>query len=81
MVDASTGLENVAVIGLSMATLIAPFTGLVEITAGGVLSNAAMTVLLLVMLTIQAPVPEQAPDHPVNVEPASSSAVKVTLVP
>jgi hypothetical protein len=28
-----------------------------------------------------APVPEQAPDHPANVDPAAGFSVKVTVVP
>ena len=43
--------------------------------------NIAVTVLSLVMDTVQAPAPEQAPDHPVNVEPKSGVGVNVTLVP
>jgi len=33
------------------------------------------------MLTVQLPVPVQAPLQPVNVEPAAGAAVRVTLVP
>jgi hypothetical protein len=43
--------------------------------------NVAVTVLSLVMDTVQAPAPEHAPDHPVNVEPESGVEVKITLVP
>jgi len=33
------------------------------------------------MVTLQAPVPEQAPDQPVNAEPEVGVAVSVTAVP
>jgi hypothetical protein len=33
------------------------------------------------MLTVQVPVPVQAPDQPAKVEPAPAAAVNVTLVP
>ena len=38
----------------------------------------AVTDLLEFMVTVQAPVPEQAPDQPVKVETASATAVRVT---
>ena len=38
--------------------------------------------MLLLRLTLQGPVPEHPPpDQPVNVDPASAEAVRVTLVP
>ena len=43
--------------------------------------KVAVTDLLAVMVTIQVPVPEQAPDQPAKVEPASGLAVKTTEVP
>jgi hypothetical protein len=33
------------------------------------------------IVTVQDPVPEQAPLQPVNVEPVEAAAVRVTLVP
>jgi hypothetical protein len=33
------------------------------------------------MLTVQLPVPEQAPDQPAKVAPVAGAAVSVTLVP
>jgi hypothetical protein len=33
------------------------------------------------IVTVQLPVPEQAPDHPANVEPEFGVAVSVTTVP
>jgi len=43
--------------------------------------NVAVTDALLVKVTTQVEVPLQAPDHPVNVEPAAGAAVSVTTVP
>jgi hypothetical protein len=45
------------------------------------LVKVAVTLLSEVMVTVQDPVPVQAPDHPVNVDPADAVAVNVTLVP
>ena len=43
--------------------------------------NDAVQVLSVFIVTVQVPVPEQAPLQPVNVELASAVAVKVTVVP
>jgi len=43
--------------------------------------NVAVTAWLEFIVTVQLPVPEQAPDHPVNVEPVFGAAVSVTTVP
>ena len=43
--------------------------------------NAAPTDWLAVMVTMQEPVPVQAPLHPAKVEPPAAAAVSVTLVP
>ena len=43
--------------------------------------NVAVTDLACVMVTVQVPVPEQSPDHPVKPEPVAGVAVRVTLVP
>ena len=40
----------------------------------------AVTALACVIKTAQLPVPEQAPDQPVKVEPAEAAAVRVTEV-
>lgn len=54
----------------------------VSVTAGPPLElNVAVTALAALMVTEQVPVPEQAPVHPVNVEPVPAAAVKVTTVP
>jgi len=44
MVDASIFSLNVAVMALLIATLVAPLTGLVERTVGGVVSGAAWAI-------------------------------------
>jgi hypothetical protein len=43
--------------------------------------NAAVTAWFEFIDTVQLAVPEQAPDHPANVEPALGVAVNVTTVP
>ena len=43
--------------------------------------NVAVTAALPVKVTLQVPVPVQAPDQPVNVEVAFGTAVSVTMVP
>ena len=43
--------------------------------------NVAATVRAVVMLTVQVPVPVQAPVHPAKVEPVPAEAARVTLVP
>jgi hypothetical protein len=48
---------------------------------GVALLNVAVTVLLVVMVTTQEPVPVQAPLHPVKVDPVAGVAVSVTVVP
>ena len=46
----------------------------------GVVVNVAVTLRAAVMLTVQVPVPVQAPLHPVKVDPVAAAAVRVTLV-
>ena len=43
--------------------------------------NVAVTEVLAVRVKLQVPVPIQAPDQPVNVEPVLGAAVSVTDVP
>ena len=43
--------------------------------------NVAVTAALPVKVTLQLPVPVQAPDQPANVELAFGAAVSVTIVP
>jgi hypothetical protein len=45
------------------------------------MTNVAVTLLAWVIETTQLLVPVQAPDQPVNVEPAEGDAVNVTDVP
>ena len=40
-----------------------------------------MTDLAALIVTVQVPVPVHAPDQPVNLEPAATTAVSVTEVP
>jgi hypothetical protein len=44
-------------------------------------ANVAVTLRAWVIVTTQLPVPEQAPDQPVNVDPGEGDAVNVTDVP
>jgi hypothetical protein len=43
--------------------------------------NVAVTVWAELIVTVQAPVPEQAPLKPANTEPGAGAAVKVTVLP
>jgi hypothetical protein len=52
-----------------------------ESAAVGVELKFALTNFAASMVTLQAPVPLQAPLHPANVEPESGVAVKLTAVP
>lgn len=52
-----------------------------EVGGGGGAVNVAVTVTFEFMVTVQLPVPEHAPDHPLNVEPLLGIAVRVTTVP
>jgi hypothetical protein len=47
----------------------------------GVLEKVAVTLLAWSMATLQAPVPLQAPDQPLNRDPGARKAVRVTTVP
>jgi hypothetical protein len=44
-------------------------------------AKVAVTDLAADIVTVQVPVPVQAPDQPVNMEPVAGAAVSVTLVP
>jgi hypothetical protein len=52
-----------------------------ESAAGGLELKVALTDFAASMVTLQAPVPLQAPLQPANVEPESGTAVKLTTVP
>jgi hypothetical protein len=45
------------------------------------IANVAVTAFALFIVTVQAPVPVQAPLHPAKVDPTAGTAVRVTLVP
>jgi hypothetical protein len=70
---------TVPVPGPALLTLSVYFgTGLLIATP---VSKVAVTLCAWFMLTVQAPVPEQAPPQPLKVLPESAVAVSVTLVP
>jgi hypothetical protein len=52
-----------------------------EKSKASLLAKSATTVLLEVIVKMQFPVPEHAPDHPEKVELESATADKVTFVP
>lgn len=49
--------------------------------AMGIRVKVAVTVWSEFIVRTQLPVPEQAPPHPVNVEPDTATAESVTVVP
>ena len=57
----------------------------VKLKASGVESGVTLKVAVTLrasdMLTVQEPVPEQAPEKPAKVEPAAAVAVRLTVVP
>jgi hypothetical protein len=67
-----------------LLTMPPPAPAMVTVSAAivGDAANSAVTLWLLVMVTLQAPVPIQPPPlHPVNVAPPVAVAVSVTVVP
>jgi hypothetical protein len=54
---------------------------MVRVSLTTVRLKVAVTVWFEFIVTVQVPVPEQAPDHPANVETAFGVAVSVTTVP
>src|SRR3954452_20058298 len=65
-------------------TLPLPAPALVTVSVwveGGVGAKVALTVLAASMVTVQLPVPLQAPPQPVKVEPAAGVAVNETMLP
>lgn len=57
-----------------------PASTTVSWTAGAV-SNVAVTVVSAAKATVHVPVPEQAPDQPVKLDPAAGAGVSTTEVP
>ena len=66
---------------VSLSTISGPFKPSMRTSTIGGVVKAAVTDLLLSIVTVQPPVPEQAPDQPEKVEPAEGEAVRVTEVP
>jgi len=58
-----------------------PFPDLATVNAYWFRVKVAVTDSAAVMVTVQAPVPVQAPLQPIKVEPVAAAAVKVTEVP
>jgi hypothetical protein len=58
-----------------------PVPFLLTLRVGVVIANVAVTDRAAVIETVHEPVPEQAPDQPVKVDPAAGLAVNVTEVP
>src|SRR5579872_2645140 len=58
-----------------------PVPASVTVSANVTALNVAVTALAAVMVTLQVPVPEQAPLQPAKVDPAAAVAVRVTGVP
>jgi hypothetical protein len=57
-------------------------TAVMVVLGGGmILVNVAVTLLSGFMVTLQVPVPVQAPDQPANWDPLTALAVSVTGVP
>jgi hypothetical protein len=51
------------------------------VTVGGSCAKLALAVLPASIVTLQAPVPEHAPDQPTKAECAAGVAVSTTVVP
>jgi hypothetical protein len=62
-------------------TVPVPVPFLVTVSVACTVENMAVTAIGLVMVTLQPPVPEQAPPQPRKVAPGLGAAVSVTFVP
>ena len=58
-----------------------PFPAVDTVNAYCLRVKVAVTLLAASIVTLQAPVPEQAPDQPPNCEPEAGVAVSATTVP
>ena len=67
--------------GGSLVTVPSPRPDFVTVNVTGKRSNCADTVLLVSIVTVQGPVPEQAPLQPTKVDPPAGSSVNVTVLP
>jgi hypothetical protein len=75
-------LAYVGPVGLALTPPVpVPAYPTVRVNVWGVRLNVAVTDRFEFIVTVQLPVPEQAPDHPVNVEPVFGVATSVTTVP
>ncbi len=63
-----------------LATVPEPVPVLLTVSAWALAAKVAVTVLAAVRMTVQFPVPVQAPLQPVNAKPAAGVAVSVTWV-
>jgi hypothetical protein len=74
--------QPAALIARSADVRVKPFAvGTTHALAGVLCVNVAVTLVAALIVTLQDVVPEQAPDHPVNVEPDAAAAARVTLIP
>lgn len=64
-----------------LVTVPAPDPFFVTASVNILSANTAETLRADVMETVHVPVPVHAPDHPLNVDEMSGTAVKVTVVP
>jgi hypothetical protein len=66
---------------MSAMVPVVQLTVLVTVVHASARAKFAVTAVAAVIDTVQVPVPVQAPDQPVNTEPAEGVAVRTTLVP
>jgi hypothetical protein len=64
-----------------LVTVPVPVPALVTVSVGLCSVNETVTLLAASIVTVQLPVPAQAPLQPVKVEPVDELGVRVTLVP
>ena len=64
-----------------LVTVPDPVPDFVTVKLYAVVAKDAVTDSAPVIVTVQVPVPEHAPDQPVKVDPLAANAVRVTDVP